>query len=704
MGTSAINALREIILEIVRYTAQGQWKILILDEASKRLVDSVVKQDDILQEKVTNIEQIESKRDMKQDLDVIYLLSPEPHIVECLMVDFERRKYRRAHLVWTAFLPLELRQRIDFSITAREQIAQARILNINFFPRESHLITFRDPSSFPMLFHPACNQLVRQHMEDLAQKIVSVCVSLGEYPMIRFYRPQNPLHEAGVLCSHLAKFVQDSLDQHAKHHEDFPPPSPRPRGVLIITDRSMDLFAPLIHEFTYQAMVHDLLPVKEGDKIVYKTIINEGSPKEEVKEMELGEQDRIWVENRHMHMKDLLEKLVADFNKFRADNPQFAENSESSTSINTIKDMIAGLPQFQEGKELYSLHLGMSQELMDIFQKCRLTDIALVEQSMAVGLDEDYKRPKNLTDQIVRLLDDDGVSFPDRLRLVMEYVLYRDGVFRSDTDKLLAHARLPLQDGEIIQNLEMLGARVWKPLKDTKPNPQPMFSRKQPPIIGTEDLSLSRFEPAIKSMLEEHLRGTLDQTIFPYTKPFLDANEGLGNQVNVSQASLRSAKPTWARTRPSAMEPRQRIIVFMAGGGTYSESRACYEVSESSAKDVYLTSSHMLSPGLFLRQVGELSVDRRRLDLPADRPKPKAPAHVYDQEPITASPSGPEPRPNGPGAPASKPKSNPNTTNGAVRLSEKPHPLPSPPFIVAAPSTGKLSKGPKEKKRGFFKF
>ncbi|MCJ1378484.1 vacuolar sorting protein VPS33/slp1 [Xylographa soralifera] len=703
MGTSAIAALRQIILEVVRYTAQGQWKVLVLDEASKRLVDSVVKQDDILQEKVTNIEQIEHKRALNQDLDAVYLLTPEPHIVECLIMDFERRRYHRSYLVWTSFLPPELRQRIDQSSTAKEQIAQARILNINFFPRESHLITFRDPSSFPMLFHPACNQLVPKHMYDLAQKIVSVCVSLEEYPTIRYYRPHNPLHEAGVLCSHLARFVQEGLDQHAKHHEDFPPPSPRPRGVLIITDRTMDLFAPLVHEFTYQAMVHDLLPLKEGDKSYYKTVLNEGTSREEVKEMELGEKDKIWVKNRHMHMKDLLQKLVADFNKFRADNPQFAENSEGSTSINTIKDMIAGLPQFQEGKELYSLHLNMSQELMDIFQKCRLTDVALVEQSMAVGLDEDYKRPRNLTDQIVRLLDDDEVNFPDRLRLVIEYVLYRDGIFRSDMEKLLAHARLPAQDGEILQNLEMLGARVFRPLKDTKPTLQPLFPRKPPPAQATDDLSLSRFEPAIKSLLEEQLRGTLDQHLFPYTKPFLDANEGLMNQVNVSQASLRSAKPTWARTRPSALEPRQRVIVFMAGGATYSESRVCYEVSDSSAKDVYLTSSHMLHPGLFLRQLGELSIDRRRLDLPADRPKPKPPACLYEKEIATSNGSS-QPPGDATGPINTKFASNANGSSGMVEPSQKPHPLPSPPITIATSSTGKLSKGPKEKKRGFFKF
>ena len=138
-------------------------------------------------------------------------------------------------------------------------------------------------------------------------------------------------------------------------------------------------------------------------------------------------------------------------------------------------------------------------------------------------------------------------------------------------------------------------------------------------------------------MLEEHIRGTLDQSTFPFTKPYLDATEGLLGQENVSQASLRSAKPTWARTRPSTLEPRQRIIVFMAGGAAYSESRACYEVSQLFNKDIFLATSHMLTPSLYLRQVGDLSVDKRRLDLPAERPRPQAPAHLFETEPPTAS-------------------------------------------------------------------
>ena len=212
-------------------------------------------------------------------------------------------------------------------------------------------------------------------------QIVGVCVALGEYPTIRYYRPRTPTHEASVLCSHLAKFVQDELDMYAKFHEDFPPASTRPRGVLYIVDRSMDVYAPLLHEFTYQAMVFDLLPVREGDKITYRTVVNEGRPDQDTKDVEVSEKDKLWVENRHRHMKDTIEKLMGDFQRFIDENPHFTQqDSGNATSLNAIKDMLAGLPQFQELKEAYSLHLTMAQEAMNIFQKQKLPDLASVEQ------------------------------------------------------------------------------------------------------------------------------------------------------------------------------------------------------------------------------------------------------------------------------------------------------------------------------------
>ncbi|KAE8361649.1 Sec1-like protein [Aspergillus caelatus] len=691
MNSSILNIQREIILNTIRYTAGNEWKVLVVDETSRKLIDNAVSEDDILNLNVTNVEQIEEKR-KSNPMDALYILSPQSHIVDCLMADFERKRYKKAWLVWTSYLDPQQRTRLERSQMAQEQIASFRVMSADYFPRESRLVTFRDPWSFPVLFHPGCNHLIRGHLEGLAQKIVSLCVSLGEYPVIRYYKPRTPTHEASVMCSHLARFIQNELDQFAQFQKDFPPPSQRPRGVLMVVDRSMDVVAPLIHEFTYQSMVHDLLPIKDGDKVTYKTIINEGSHNEELKEMEISESDTVWVDYRHLHMKDVLGKLGEDFAKFRAANPQFAEENDKA-NVNTIKDMLAGLTEFQQGRDAYTLHLNMAQECMKHFQEHKLLEVSSVEQCLSTGLDENYKKAKNLASQLVQLLDDDAVDHQDRLRLLLLYIMYRGGILGGDIRKLMAHAQLPPQDGNVISNLDLLGSRVEKQLKDEKPPVQPLFQRKPPSPAESDETSLSRYELNLKLMLEELVRGTLDPTAFPPTRPNTEV-EGMGGpQDTLSQASLRSAKPTWARTRSATEQPRQRIIVFMAGGATYGEARSCYEVSQAFNKDVFLATSHMLSPGLFLKQLGDLSADRRRLDIPAERPKPTAPAHLFEKDP----PPQPQPVPKKAPAPKLNPPAPPSAAMGAMSLGSN-----SQNGAAPAPSNAKPHKEKKEKKHHHF--
>nr|OQO22060.1 hypothetical protein B0A51_09808 [Rachicladosporium sp. CCFEE 5018] len=696
---SIIDAQREIILNTIRQTTRGDWKVLVVDIESRRLIDNVLEEDAILNENITHIEQIEQRKPTNRDVNAIYFLTPQPHIVDCVMADLGKRKYRKAFLVWTSLLHPALRDRIDKSSTAREQIALFKVLNVEFFPRESHLVTFRDPWAFPVLFHPACNGLVRQHMEDVAQKIVGVCVALGEYPIIRYYKPRTPSHEASILCSHLARFVQDELDLYAKFHEDFPPQTGRARGVLIITDRSMDLMAPLLHEFTYQAMVHDLLPIREGDRITYKTVVNEGQPDQSEKELEISEKDKIWVESRHQHMKDIIEKLTADFQKFMNANPNFTKQDDNPASLGAIKDMLAGLPQFQEMKEAYNLHLSMAQESMNRFQRFKLPDVASVEQVLATGLDEDYKKPKGMADQVIRMLDEPSVTPSDRLRLLCLYTLHRSGVLPADLTKLLAHAQLPSQDAYTIQNLSLLGANTSRTLKDSRPVPPALFPTVPPPP-GTnlaEEYALSRYQPALHSLLETLSTGSLDPQTFPYTKPPLDM--GADSAGLASATSLRAAKPTWARSRTTAgAENRQRCIVFMAGGATYSESRVCYTVGRERGKEVVLVTSHMLTPALFVRQVSDLSAERRQLGLPADAPKQQAPAHLSEPDQVAK----PAPAPQRQQAAAPVQAMGAMNLNGGGPAAARPH-VPAPAAApVQANSSAKLQKDPEKKKKHHF--
>lgn len=55
-------------------------------------------------------------------------------------------------------------------------------------------------------------------------------------------------------------------------------------------------------------------------------------------------------------------------------------SSNASANVNTIRDMLAGLSKFQEGKNSYTLHLNMAEECMRIFQERNLPELASLEQ------------------------------------------------------------------------------------------------------------------------------------------------------------------------------------------------------------------------------------------------------------------------------------------------------------------------------------
>lgn len=235
-----------------------------------------------------------------------------------------------------------------------------------------------------------------------------MCVALGEYPVIRYYQPHPEVpalinaarfHKAkdakiprefrflidGPLvewnCKLLARFVQDELDLYAKYHDDFPPQNTRPRGVLYITDRTMDVFAPLLHEFTYQAMIFDLLPIYTGEKLQFKTVVNEGRRDEEVKMLSIEEKDPLWIQYRHKHMKDTLDGLNNEFQKYTKQNDFYNRGQdEGPGSLHTLRKMMAGLPEYQEQKEQYALHLSMLQDAMKLFVDRNLSELAMLEQ------------------------------------------------------------------------------------------------------------------------------------------------------------------------------------------------------------------------------------------------------------------------------------------------------------------------------------
>lgn len=125
----------------------------------------------------------------------------------------------------------------------------------------------------------------------------------------------------------------------------------------------MDMMAPLVHEFTYQAMANDVLPIVNGTRYTFVLSYTSASTANSVfyyrykfqssigayedKTASLTDADSVWTEVRHMHMREAIDKLMEDFNKFLTENAVFSGwvSSVVCASLLSIKSLLEAVQQ-----------------------------------------------------------------------------------------------------------------------------------------------------------------------------------------------------------------------------------------------------------------------------------------------------------------------------------------------------------------------
>lgn len=144
----------------------------------------------------------------------------------------------------------------------------------------------------------------------------------------------------------------------------------------------------------------------------------------------------------------------------------------------------------------------------------------------------------------------------------------------------------------MVNNLVHLGVKVVKEKEKDKFR----GSRIKQKFSHQEDsYDTARYKPVVGMMLEDHSSNKLDRHQFPFlrdTPPEMATSlrNGPPQPSTVHGQSLRSARPTWhkATSARGGSEGKQRLIVFVAGGVTYSEIRQAYVLGKLLHKDIYI--------------------------------------------------------------------------------------------------------------------
>jgi hypothetical protein len=104
--------------------------------------------------------------------------------------------------------------------------------------------------------------------------------------------------------------------------------------------------------------------------------------------------------------------------------------------------MIKKMPQYQKELNGYALHLALAEDCVTYFNKNndKIKQFCEVEQNLSTGFDSRGDPIRDSMKIIITLLSDNDVKDEDKLRLLMLFLLNKNGISEENLQKLLGHA------------------------------------------------------------------------------------------------------------------------------------------------------------------------------------------------------------------------------------------------------------------------
>ncbi|CAL5386554.1 unnamed protein product [Camellia sinensis] len=590
-------------------------KVLILDSQTVSIVSVVYSQSDLLQKEVFLVELVDSISKSKEPmshLKAVFFLRPTSENIQHMRRQLASPRFGEYHLFFSNLLK-DTQLHILADSDELEVVQQVQEFFADFVAVDPFHFTLNMPSN-PMYMLPAVvDPSGLQHFCDrVVDGIAAIFLALKRRPVIRYQRTSD-------IAKRVAQEAAKLMYQQESGLFDFRRTEISP--LLLVIDRRDDPVTPLLNQWTYQAMVHELIGIQDN-KVDLRNIGKISKDQQEV--VLSSEQDAFFKVNMYENFGDIglnIKRMVDDFQQV----------AKSNQKIQTIEDMAKFVDNYPEYRKMHgnvSKHVTLVTEMSKIVDERKLMLVSETEQELACnggqgaafevllgykvyfgdsdiwGKDKYYGHHEAVTN----LLNNESVSDVDRLRLVMLYAL------RYEKES-------PVQ---LMQLFNKLASRSPKYKPGDRNHPPTKFSAIK--------------DDGVTHLIVTHLGSSHLLVQFLLKQAGVDKRTGdlYGNRdlLNIARNMARGLKgvenvytqhqPLLFQTMESIIKGRlrdvdypfignhfqqgrpQEVVIFIVGGTTYEESRSvALQNATNSGIRFILGGSVVLNSKRFLKDLEE---------------------------------------------------------------------------------------------------
>lgn len=535
-------------------------KVLILDSSTVSSVSVVYSQSELLKKEVFLVELVDSiamSKESMSHLKAVYFLRPTSENIQHMRRQLAKPRFGEYHLFFSNILKdTQLHMLADSD--EHEAVQQLQEFYADFVALDAYHFTLNIAANhmymLPAVVDPSGLQ---QFCDRIVDGISAVFLALKRRPIIRYSRTSD-------IAKRIAHEASKLMYQQESGLFDFRRTEVSP--LLLIIDRRDDPVTALLNQWTYQAMVHELIGIQDN-KVNLKNVGK--LPKDQQEVVLSSEQDAFFKANMYENFGDIgmnIKKMVDDFQQV----------AKSNQNIQTIEDMakfVDNYPEYRKMQGNVSKHVTLVTEMSKIVEERKLMLVSQTEQELACNGGQGAA-----FEAVTNLLNNDNISDVDRLRLVMLYAL------RYEKES-------PVQ---LMQLFNKLASRSPK----YKPGLVQFLLKQAGVDKRTGDLYGNRDLLNIARNMARGLKGV--ENVYTQHQPLL-----FQTMENITRGRLRDVDYPYVGNHFQQARP-QEVVIFVVGGTTYEESRSvALQNSTNSGIRFILGGSSLLNSKRFLKDLEE---------------------------------------------------------------------------------------------------